>query len=131
MVEFQFCMARVFAFQPHRYTETAGPLDRLVTQPYDKISPEMQSRYLSLSPYNLVRIILGERKPADATHDNVYTRPATYLQEWINGGVLAPDAQPSLYAYFQEFQLPDTKEKLVRKGFIGLTVVEEYEAGVV
>ena len=54
-------LARIFPFQPYRYGAKAGSIENLVTQPYDKISPEMQARYLSLSPYNLVRIILGER----------------------------------------------------------------------
>ena len=91
----------------------------------------MQSRYLSLSPYNLVRVILGERKPSDSGNDNVYTRAAGYLNAWIAAGVLARDAQPGLFPYFQEFTVPDTGERLVRKGFIGLGAVEDYAAGVV
>jgi uncharacterized protein (DUF1015 family) len=102
-----------------------------VTQPYDKISPAMQGRYLSLSPYNLVRIILGERKPGDSEKDNVYTRAAGYLSDWIASGVLARDGQPGVFPYFQEFTVPDTGERLVRKGFIGLGAVEDYSAGVV
>ena len=38
---------------------------------------------------------------------------------------------PSLYAYFQEFTVPDTGERLTRKGFIGLGAVEDYDARVV
>jgi len=91
----------------------------------------MRSRYLSLSPYNLVRIILGERKPEDSERDNVYTRAAGYLKEWIASGILARDSQPGLFPYFQEFTVPDTGERLVRKGFIGLGAVEDYAAGVV
>src|SRR3954451_252681 len=87
-------LAQIHPFQPLRYTEKAGPLANLVTQPYDKISPEMQARYLSLSPYNLVRVILGERKPSDSDSDNVYTRAAAHLNGWIANGVLAPDAEP-------------------------------------
>ena len=68
-------MADIFPFQPYRYTDAAGRLADLVTQPYDKISPEMRARYLSLNPYNLVRIILGERQPSDNSTANVYTRP--------------------------------------------------------
>jgi hypothetical protein len=71
-------MARIFPFQPYRYSSTAGPLDALVTQPYDKITPEMRARYLSLSPYNLVRVILGERFAADTAAANVYTRAAAW-----------------------------------------------------
>jgi uncharacterized protein (DUF1015 family) len=125
-------MAKVFPFQPYRYTQVAGvPLEHLVTQPYDKISPAMQDRYLSLSPYNLVRIILGKPTPQDNGSDNVYTRGAGHLKSWIDAGVLAREDQPSVYPYFQEFSDPDTGERLVRKGFIGLGQVEEYAAGVV
>jgi uncharacterized protein (DUF1015 family) len=124
-------MARIFPFQPYRYTPAAGPLANLVTQPYDKISPPMQARYLSLSPHNLVRIILGPRFDTDTDSDNVYRRAADLLWEWIDTGVLAKETSPGFYAYFQEFTVPDTGEKLTRKGFIGLGAIEEYSAGVV
>lgn len=124
-------MARIYPFSAYRYTPQAGPLENLVTQPYDKISPAMQARYLALSPYNLVRIILGERFVSDNGRDNVYIRAGRHLQEWIEGGILAPDPQASLYAYTQEFTNPDGGEKLVRKGFIGLGAIEDYEARVV
>ncbi len=124
-------MARIYPFQPLRYTEKAGSLANNVTQPYDKISPAMQARYLSISPYNLVRVILGERKPDDSETDNVYTRSAAYLDDWIARGVLARDGEAGIFPYFQEFTVPDTGERLVRKGFIALGAVEEYSAGVV
>jgi uncharacterized protein (DUF1015 family) len=91
----------------------------------------MQARYLSVSPHNLVRVILGERKPTDSEADNVYTRAAAHLNDWIASGVLARDSEPGIYPYFQEFTVPDTGERLVRKGFIALGAVEEYEAGIV
>jgi uncharacterized protein (DUF1015 family) len=91
----------------------------------------MRSRYLSLSPHNLVRVILGERGAEDSESDNVYTRAARYLDDWIARGVLAQDSQPGIFPYFQEFTVPDTGERLVRKGFIALGAVEDYSAGVV
>jgi len=91
----------------------------------------MQSRYLALSPNNLVRVILGERLPSDTEQQNVYTRAASHLHQWIASGVLRQDAEPGFYAYYQEFTVPDTGEKLERKGFIGLGGVEDYAAGVV
>ncbi len=102
-----------------------------MTQPYDKISPGMQARYLSLSPYNLVRLILGERFATDTGVDNVYTRAAGLLRDWIAAGILERDAAPGLYAYFQKFTVPDTGETRERKGFIGLGAVEDYAGGVV
>ncbi|HOQ45511.1 MAG TPA: DUF1015 domain-containing protein [Bryobacteraceae bacterium] len=124
-------MAKIYPFQPWRYTPKAGPLDQLVTQPYDKITPEMRSRYLALSPYNLVRVILGERKPSDSPSDNVYTRAARHMSDWIAAGILEQDAEPGFYAYFQEFESPDSGERLIRKGFIGLGAVEDYAEGTV
>jgi len=124
-------LARVYPFHPLRYTAQAGPLASVVTQPYDKISPAMRSRYLALSPYNLVRIILGEPTAGDSDSNNVYTRAAGYLRDWTVSGVLARDSQAGIFPYFQEFTVPDTGERLVRKGFIALGAVEEYAAGVV
>jgi uncharacterized protein (DUF1015 family) len=124
-------MAQIFPFQPYRYSGAAGPLDTLVTQPYDKITPEMRTRYLSLSPYNMVRVILGERSGSDTDADNVYTRAAAHLADWIARGVLVRDPEPALFAYFQEFSMPDTGERLVRKSFVGLGAVEDYDQRVV
>jgi uncharacterized protein (DUF1015 family) len=124
-------LARIYPFQPYRYTSAAGPLQNLVTQPYDKISPAAQARYLAQSPYNLVRVILGERKPEDNETQNVYTRAASYLNDWIASGILAKDQEPGVYPYFQEFTVPDSGERLVRKGFIALGAVEDYSANIV
>jgi uncharacterized protein (DUF1015 family) len=124
-------MAEIFPFHPYRYTAAAGALENLVTQPYDKISPAMRERYLGLSPHNLVRIILGKPAPGDSENDNVYTRAARHLEDWIGAGILARETEPALFAYFQEFTVPDTGERLTRKGFIGLGAVTDYADGVV
>ena len=74
-------MARIFPFQPYLYTLKAGSLSDVVTQPYDKITPDMQSRYQSRSPYNLVRIILGERRLSDT---DTWRPPPAYTH-WSMG----------------------------------------------
>jgi uncharacterized protein (DUF1015 family) len=124
-------LTRILPFRAYRYTAKAGPAADLVTQPYDKITPEMQARYLARSPYNLVRIILGPRQAEDSAADNVYTRAARYWRQWREQGILAAEAEPAFYPYFQEFLHPDTGERLTRKGFIGLGPVEDYSAGIV
>lgn len=124
-------MARVFPFRPYRYAARAGKLDDLVTQPYDKITPEMRERYLAANPHNLVRVILGKPEPDDDDRDNVYTRAAAHFNEWLSMGILVQDPEPAFYAYFQEFTVPGTGERAVRKGFIGLGAVEDYSAEVV
>jgi uncharacterized protein (DUF1015 family) len=124
-------MAKIFPFQAYRYAPEAGPLEHLVTQPYDKISPEMRTRYLSLSPYNAVRIILGERLPSDTQTENVYTRAAAYLRDWIGQGVLLREPEPCVFAYSQEFCVPDSGEMLTRMGLVALGAVEDYSEGTV
>jgi len=124
-------LARIYPFQPYRYSAQAGALEDLVTQPYDKIGLTMRNRYLALSPYNLVRVILGERKPTDSDGDNVYTRAAGYLNEWVAAGILERESEPGVFPYFQEFTDPDSGARLTRKGFIALGAVEDYSAGVV
>jgi uncharacterized protein (DUF1015 family) len=124
-------LATVKPFQPFCYAAKAGDPANLLTQPYDKISAAMHARYLAASPYNLVRIILGEKREFDNDTENIYTRAAQYLDDWIREGVLARDAAPGFYAYSQEFEVPDSGERLTRQGFIGLGKLEDYSANVV
>jgi uncharacterized protein (DUF1015 family) len=124
-------VATIQPFQAYRYTAKAGDPARLVTQPYDKINASLQASYLAASPYNVVRVILGQRFDADNASNNVYTRAAKYLDDWIREGILAQDSAPALYAYFQEFDVPDSGERAVRMGFIGAGKIEDYSAGVV
>lgn len=124
-------MARVFPFRAFRYSAKAGNPASLLTQPYDKIYPPMRERYLAASPYNLVRVLLGESRPSDSAEDSVYTRAARHLNEWLANEVLVQDAEPGFFAYFQDFEVPDTGERATRKGFIGLGALEEYSKNVV
>ena len=78
------------------------------------------ARYLSLARTTWSACIFGERKANDNEADNVYTRATGYLNDWIAGGMLARDAEPAMFPYFQEFRVPDTGERLTRKGFIAL-----------
>jgi uncharacterized protein (DUF1015 family) len=124
-------MAKVFPFQPYRYTPKAGPAAKLVSQPYDKIPPELQEQYYQASPYNVIRVIKGKPEPSDNDSANVYTRAAKTLEQWVGEGILAQDPEPGFYAYFQQFEHPDTGETLQRKGFIGLFQLEDYAAGLI
>jgi len=125
-------MAVLKPFCAMRYnTAKAGPLDRLLTQPYDKISPEMQQRYLAASPYNLAHAVKGEARSDDNSADNVYTRAATKLRSWRDEGILTQRPQPAYYAYHQHFTPPGQPDApvLVRKGLIALGRVVPYDEG--
>jgi uncharacterized protein (DUF1015 family) len=124
-------MANIAPFRALRYHPARVSLSQVVTQPYDKISPRMQEQYYESSPYNLVRIILGKRTPADQAGDNPYTRAAAFLADWRREGILVQDAEPSLYRYSQRFTVPGGQTELERRGFIGLGRIEDYSAQVV
>ncbi len=124
-------MAEIFPFRAYRYnTELVEPA-KVLTQPYDKITPAMAEKYAAASPYNLIPIEKGKSRAEDTATDNVYTRAAKTLDEWIRDKVIVKDATPSLYAYFQEYTVPGTSERRVRKGFIAVGRIEDYSAGVV
>jgi uncharacterized protein (DUF1015 family) len=124
-------MADIFPFKALRYDPHQVRLDDVVTQPYDKITEEMQSRYYDLSPHNLVRIILGRRGETDTPRFNVYTRAAEYLHDWRSGGILKQDPEPSIYLYSQTFTLPGTRDSAERQGMIALGRLYDYSDKVV
>jgi uncharacterized protein (DUF1015 family) len=124
-------MAYIAPFRALRYDSAGIDLSKVVTQPYDKITPEMQSRYYAASPNNLVRIILGKPQPTDHLGENIYTRAAAFFQDWRQQGVFQQDSQQSLYQYIQRFQPPGGGAELERRGFIGLGRIEDYAAGII
>src|ERR1035438_6982052 len=124
-------MADIQPFRAYRYDTTRVALKDVLTQPYDKISPDMQERYYNASPYNLISIEKGRALSGDANGNNVYTRAAQKVDEWIAGKILAQDAAPSIYIYSQEFLVPGTQTRRTRIGFIALGRVEDYDAHVV
>ncbi len=126
-------MTEIFPFRALRYNPDFVPdLANAVTQPYDKISPEMQARYYALSPYNLVRIIRGRPRDQDSPHDNVYTRAARDFREWIDKRILISDREPAIYPYAQQYAIPgEDGIKKQRQGFVALCRLEDYSRGIV
>ncbi len=124
-------MAEIFPFRAYRYNSARVDPAKVLTQPYDKITPAMAEKYAAASPYNLIPVEKGKTLPTDTPANNVYTRAAKALEDWIAAGVIVQDASPSLYAYFQEYTVPGTSDRRVRKGFIAAGRIEDYSAGVV
>jgi len=113
-------MADIRPFRGIRYNPArVSDLDKVTTQPYDKVSPEMKQAYLAADPHNFVRLILPES----------YEESDRLCRQWLDEGLLVRDDEPALYAYHEEFEA--LGEKHVRKGFIGLLRVDEFEKGTV
>jgi len=123
-------MAEIFPFPALRYDPEKVRLADVVTQPYDKITPEMQEKYYGSSPYNLVRIILGRPEGPETSTNNRYTQAAECLKKWRKTGIFAQDP-PSIYAYSQRFLVPGTSQLVERRGFIAAGRLYEYAEKVV
>ncbi len=124
-------MAQVQPFQAFRYNPQRVPFERVLTQPYDKISTSMQEGYYAADSHNLITVERGRGYPTDNPQNNVYTRAAAALEKWIHENIVVQDPVPSFYAYSQEYTSPGTGEQRTRRGFIGAGKLEEYSAGVV
>src|SRR6201981_3767202 len=123
-------MAHIEPFRALRYDPARVALQSVVTQPYDKITPEMQDRYYAANPYNLVRIILGKQQAGDHPGQNTYTRSAAFFRDWRRQGIFLQDTQPSVYVYSQRFAIPGGNREAERQGFIALGRLEDSSSGV-
>ncbi len=126
-------MAEIRPFRALHYNPAkVGELSEVITQPYDKISPEMQEEYYGRSPYNLVRIIRAKKADQDSPPADVYSGAAENFKRWIETRILTSESEPALYPYYQEYGLPDQRSvRKERRGFIGLCLLEDYPARVV
>jgi len=114
-------MAVVKPFRAERYDESkAGPLERLVSPPYDVISPEQREEYLARSPYNVVRLTL----PDDAE------QAGRDVTDWRELGVLARETSTGYWFLSQDYVGPDGVPR-TRSGLVASLRAEPYETGVV
>ncbi|MFB3889473.1 MAG: DUF1015 domain-containing protein [Candidatus Bathyarchaeia archaeon] len=115
-------MVDIRPFKAIHYTEKAGNLENLITQPYDKIDAEMQRKYYAASPYNYCLLILP-REP------NRYETVRQRIQQWTAEHVLAKDAEPSVFVCRETFKLDG--EVCSRTGLIAALQLYDYGEGVV
>jgi uncharacterized protein (DUF1015 family) len=114
-------VADVRPFRAERYDETqAGPLERLVAPPYDVISPDEREEYLARSPYNVVHLTLPDDEE----------QAARDLAAWRAQGVVARDADPSVWLLSQDYTGPDGVQR-TRNGLVASLRAEPYDRGVV
>src|SRR5439155_1020926 len=82
-----------------------------------------QAELYARSPYNVIRLILPREAERGAA-------AACTLREWIAAGILAPDPEPALYLYTQQFSLPDGSTRQ-RDGLLCRLRLEDFSSGVV
>ena len=94
-----------------------GPLDDLISPPYDVIDAPARAALAARSPYNVVEIDLPQGG------DDRYERAGARFARWQADGVLVRDPEPALWALEQRYG------DRVRRGFFARVRVEEYGAG--
>lgn len=118
-------MPEIKPFRAVRFNQSKiEDLSKIVTQPYDKIYPQLQDEYYKRSPHNFVRLILGKINPDDDDQNNRYTRAKKRYEEWLKEGYLIREKAEAIYPYHQEFTIGD--RTFERKGFIAILRVEEF-----
>ncbi len=106
-------------FRGLRYNpRKVGSLSRVVTPPYDVISPAGQARYYRLHPKNFVRIVFGKGRVSDTKGRDRYSRARQTLEAWIRDGTFLQDPEPSFYPYLQEYTLSGRRYR--RWGLVAL-----------
>ncbi len=115
-------MAVVCPFKGYIYSDKVS-IGEVVAPPYDVINEEMQERLYHLSPYNVVRLILGKTFPEDDEKNNRYTRAAKYLAEWKQKGILKQLPEERFFAYHQRFNIEG--KSFIRKAVVGRIKLEE------
>jgi uncharacterized protein (DUF1015 family) len=109
-------------FKAIRYTQKAGTSEDLITQPYDKIDPQMQKEYYAKSPYNYCRLILP-------LEENKYQIANQRIVQWLKEGVMAKETQPAIFVSRQEFSLDG--KKYARTGIIAAMRLYPYSENMV
>ncbi|NLB76613.1 MAG: DUF1015 domain-containing protein, partial [Crenarchaeota archaeon] len=115
-------MVDIRPFKAISYTPKAGPIEDLITQPYDKIDLEMQKQYYDMSPYNFCRIIL----PIES---DKYNTANQRISGWLEEGIMAKESQPAFYVSRQDFTLHG--KSISRSGIIAAVKLHPYSENIV
>ncbi|MEW5802228.1 MAG: DUF1015 domain-containing protein [bacterium] len=123
-------MAEIKPFQGIIYNqERIQNLSSVIAPPYDVISDEAREKLYQNSEYNIIRLIKGKTESQDCATSNQYTRAHLFLKSWLKEEILQKDHEPCIYIMEDEYTIPDSTMKLVRKGFTALIKLEEFGSG--
>ncbi|HKY88821.1 MAG TPA: DUF1015 domain-containing protein [Candidatus Limnocylindrales bacterium] len=106
-----------------------GSLDEVTAPPYDVVSEAERLRYLNASPYNVIRLDLGEERPGVGQVEDKYRRAASELRSWRDQLVLVPTNVPSYFAYEMRFSLHGTPRRI--RGLVCAVELEDWGGSIV
>jgi uncharacterized protein (DUF1015 family) len=114
-------MVEIKPFKGYRYD--VEDLSKVICPPYDVISRDHQKGLLAVSPYNFVRLILGDDPYVEECKRDL-GRITHLFQEWIDEGILRKEDRDSIYVYSQTFDADGEPRR--RTGIIPLVTLEEF-----
>jgi uncharacterized protein (DUF1015 family) len=97
-----------------------GPLASVTAPPYDVIGEAAERGFLRASPYNVVRLDLGER---DGSGGPTYGRAAELLDAWRREGALVPTSE-GWFAY--EMRDPAGGRERSIRGLVGAMELQDW-----
>jgi len=122
-------MAEIRPFRAVHYSrDLAGDLKKLITPPYDVISPEEQEDFYQTHALNVIRLVLGKKFAQDSEANNRYTRAAATLKQWMDNGILVRRERPGLTVYRMDFAEPGGGHSKI-DGIVALVKVDDYGKG--
>ncbi|HOE95293.1 MAG TPA: DUF1015 domain-containing protein [Candidatus Sumerlaeota bacterium] len=122
-------MADIAPFVATRYALTRSQeLARVLTPPYDVITPAMQQAFYDADPHNIVRIDFGKTMPDDNEFENRYARAGALWHQWRDEKVVVEDPKKCFHVYEQEFELPDGRT-VRRRGFYAAVRLQDFSEG--
>jgi uncharacterized protein (DUF1015 family) len=108
-------------------------MDLVTAPPYDVISEREHERYLAASPYNVIRLDLGDvatgGSRADGEDHDRYARAAADLASWRDGGALRPTDGPAYFPYEMRFTLRGQPRRV--RGLVCEVELEDWGGDVV
>ena len=120
-------MPQTAPFAALRYNlDHIGSLSNVIAPPYDVIDPDLQDELYKKHPANCIRVILNRVEPGDSG-DERYERAASFVEQWIQEGVLQKENQPAYYVYHQEFEADGTTFN--RRGFMARVRIQPFGEG--
>lgn len=122
-------MPDIAPFRGIRYDAERVPIEKVVTPPYDVISPAERRHFHAVHPMNVIRLILGEEFPDDNSTNNRYTRAGKYWRAWREEGILQTESRPCYYVYRQQFTV--NGKLFTRCGFLARLRLVPFETGIV
>jgi len=121
-------MAEIVPFKGILYNpDKIDNMAEVVTPPYDVISENECNNYHKANPYNIIRLILGQKNNTGKA--GCHARAADFFQKWLADDILIQDKAPAFYVTTIEFSLEN--KTVTRYGLTALVRIEPFDKGVI